>query len=254
MNPRLRATPTPAGFDPGLGPETSSARGWPTVVYFHHVNPTWRHYTSLTPPLLALALDLLLDRFAVVAPTTLRAGVRPDVDKPAVVITFDDCYLDTYEWGLPLLEERGIKATFFAITDAVARSSSVRRARSHGAHMDWSQLADLRDLGHAVGSHTAGHRRLADLPATEVEREVRRGDRALLEHLGTPPSLLAYPYGSVPADAARMSVFRDRLCFGTVRSPARAWDAAPHEIRRTYLPFDSPQTWEALVDGWVSSW
>src|SRR4051812_35195470 len=36
----------PSGHSP---PEVGAAPGWPVVLYFHHVRPDLRHYTSVTP-------------------------------------------------------------------------------------------------------------------------------------------------------------------------------------------------------------
>lgn len=53
-NPRLFAQHSP---------RISSVRGWPLVLYFHHVSTTVHHYTALTPRQFALGLDMVLEHF-----------------------------------------------------------------------------------------------------------------------------------------------------------------------------------------------
>lgn len=67
----------------------------------------------------------LKDRFEIV---TLREAIRywssDDVklsalDAPLACVTFDDGYLDNYRYAAPILDQLGVKATFFVTTDFV---------------------------------------------------------------------------------------------------------------------------------------
>jgi peptidoglycan/xylan/chitin deacetylase (PgdA/CDA1 family) len=235
-----------------MSPHQGSVSGWPLVLYFHHVHQEIRHYTSLLPSQFELALDLLSQRFEMLSPVEyfLGTGIRSSATTTAL-ITIDDCYRDAYDWALPALESRGLKAVFFAITDRVAAASG-RNGPPEETFMSWPQLREVMELGHLVGSHTASHAPLRGRTEAEVHREVTLADQVLLEELGISRPLLAYPFGSVPRDPGSHRVLRDRLCFGTVRSSARPWDLAPLAVRRTYLPFDDCQTWPRLVEGWAS--
>lgn len=240
---------TPVGSPTGhLAPDEGSSRGWPTVLYFHHVHPTLDHYTAVRPAELAAMLDLVLERFELVDPADVAAGgIRPSAGRPRLLLTFDDGHRDVRRWGLPLLAARDIRALFFVVTDAVERRSE----GGGGPSMTWDELAGLRDLGHVVGSHTAGHVRLAEQPTTTVRLQVRRADDALSRHLGVGRPPFAYPYGSVPAGSPDLPELQGRLAFGTVRSPAQPWDVQPLAVRRTYLPSRQPERWAPLLDRWA---
>lgn len=247
MTAPATATPATAPAEQ-LAPDGGSSRGWPTVLYFHHVHPTLDHYTAVSPDQLAAMLDLALERFEVVDPGEVAAAaVRPRPGRPRLLLTFDDGHRDVRRWGLPLLAARGIRALFFVVTDAVARRSD----GGGGPSMTWGELAELRDLGHVVGSHTAGHLRLADQPPAVVRHQVRSADEALARHLGTDRPPFAYPFGSMPAGAPQAAELRGRLAFGTVRAPALPWDVQPSAVRRTYLPSRQPERWVPLIQGWA---
>jgi hypothetical protein len=49
-------------------PELGSAKGWPVVVYFHHIVPVAKNYTQITATNLELGLDIILQHFHPVSP------------------------------------------------------------------------------------------------------------------------------------------------------------------------------------------
>ena len=86
----------------------------------------------------------------------------------AVLITFDDAYLDNLENAVPILQQHGYPAVLFAPIGYL----DGRRPLPHDEHLagrgivnrtlDWSQLAELESGGVRVESHGIGHRPLAD--------------------------------------------------------------------------------------------
>ena len=73
-----------------------------------------------------------------------------------VSITFDDGFASTYTNALPVLTERGIKATVYVTTDFIGSPG----------YMTWDQVISLQnDYGWEIGSHTVTHAELEGLPA-----------------------------------------------------------------------------------------
>jgi peptidoglycan/xylan/chitin deacetylase (PgdA/CDA1 family) len=74
----------------------------------------------------------------------------------AVSLTFDDGTLDQYLLAFPELEKRGIKATFFVVTDPRGerywQDSEHRRAL-----FSWGQAREMAISGHEIGSHGKTH-------------------------------------------------------------------------------------------------
>lgn len=129
------------------------------------------------------------------------------VPSRALLLTFDDCFLDLGVEALPLLREFGAQAVAFVVTGKI------------GGSYDWDAalgapqlpLLDAEGLAAAaefltIGSHTRTHRALNRLPDDDLASEIE-GSIADLEALGLPcPRFLAYPYGEhgpAVAEAAR---------------------------------------------------
>ncbi len=91
----------------------------------------------------------------------VRAATWPRGKSGAASLTFDDGTKDHYRIAAPVLEEMGVRGTFYVITDKVGggfwNDSGTTRAV-----MSWDQLAALASAGHEIGSHSATHSNLTD--------------------------------------------------------------------------------------------
>lgn len=117
----------------------------------------------------------------------------------AAVITFDDGYRNFYTVAAPLLSERKMPAAMFVIVDRV-RQNGDALTRSwtdtdDENYLSWSEIKNLTVEGVEFGSHTCTHRKLTELPAAEVDTELRRSKEAITRQLQLPDLPLAYPYG-----------------------------------------------------------
>jgi len=129
-----------------------------------------------------------------------RQRQAPLPDK-AIILTFDDGKADALGIVLPALRRRGMRATFFVITDFVGRAG----------YLSWDGVRALADAGMEIGSHTATHPRLPDLPDARAQYELVESRLTLLSELHRPVEALAYPYNSVRArieKAARAAGYR----------------------------------------------
>ncbi|WP_026341597.1 polysaccharide deacetylase family protein [Actinomadura atramentaria] len=231
-------------------PEVGSAPGWPVVLYFHHVDPDIRHYTCVSPAAFDAALAGLGERFRPLDPRAVPAVVEAGGSaEPTCLLTFDDGYADVLEHALPIMERRGWRAVHFVSTDLVGTVED-HPVRGRLRHLTWDELAELTRRGHVVASHGCSHTPFDRLPPAEVRREAARAGAVLAARLPGAPDWLAYPYGIPPGPGVELP----ELCFGSVKAPALAWDAAPREIRRTYLPADGRERWETCMDEWRRPW
>lgn len=126
----------------------------------------------------------------------------------AVVLHFDNGWLDTFSVVLPILREFGATATCFPITDGVEAATAVRsvavRTLTEGVvekpFMNWDQTQALCDAGWEIGAHTATHCKVADQHQeqgdTGVLREAETANALFVKHLGAAPTHFAYPSGS----------------------------------------------------------
>ncbi len=115
------------------------------------------------------------------------------------------------------------------------------RALNDSCFMSPSELRALltHDLA-GIGAHTTSHRALADLEASEVEREMSDNRQYLEDLLDRPALHLAYPYGNALACGERDFRIAERLGFRsavtTRTSPVFAQHRGhPHQIPRIGL-------------------
>lgn len=219
------------------------------MLYFHHVHPDLRHYTSVTPSAFDRALAQVGEQLAPlspqVVPSVREAAGHPE---PTCLLTFDDGYADVFDHALPIMERRGWRAIMFVSVDLVGQVEQ-HPVRGPLGHMTWDQLEELTRRGHVVASHGCAHIPYSRLLADAAQADLDNAQRVLRERLPGAPDWFAYPFGELPARKLRLP----SLCFGSIKAPARPWDAAPHEIRRTYLPADESPRWEHCITEWRQS-
>ncbi len=151
-----------------------------------------------------------IGRWLAVSPTTLdshiayfkRHGYRfvaardlADSWEPKTVcLTFDDAYQSTLENGVPLLKERGVIATLYAVPSHVGSNSAWDHGRAQPL-AGWDALREAQRNGFEIGNHTLTHPRLATVDAETARLEVVEAHKRLIAE-GLRPGSFCYPYGS----------------------------------------------------------
>ena len=87
----------------------------------------------------------------------MKTGVLPG-NKPGIMLTFDDGYIDNYKMALECLEENELTGWFMVSTDLVGTNG----------YMDYIQLKDLVLRGHVIGDHTATHHRMSEEDTEQI--------------------------------------------------------------------------------------
>ena len=107
-----------------------------------------------------------------------------DPTRPMVALTFDDGPHAVYtDQILDILEEHGAVATFFEVARNLSKApDAVRRAA---------------DLGCEIGSHSYRHANLGKMDQAAQQADQAAADALFQEVLGTTPTLLRPPYGSM---------------------------------------------------------
>lgn len=102
-----------------------------------------------------------------------------------VVLCFDDGGRSDVETALPLLQEFGMRASFFINSAYVGRAG----------YLDWSGIQALQRAGMGIESHGHEHCALPLLPRRELESQLRRARHMLQDGAGTRVRYLAAPFG-----------------------------------------------------------
>lgn len=123
----------------------------------------------------------------------------------SAVITFDDGHRNFYTAAAPLLESHQMRAVMFLISNRVVTDGSrldAWRENDDQDYLSWDEVRELLSRGFEFGSHTCSHRKLPQIPASEVERELDDSRNEIEHHIALERLPLAYPYGMTSDDIA----------------------------------------------------
>jgi hypothetical protein len=150
-------------------------RGKVKTLFYHNVLPNTAAFPdALTPAEFENQLVLIKQKYNPVHLDESGAIVGFAPDRINVLITFDDGFINNYEYVFPILVKHGLKATFFLIVDCLEAESTrviaerysraTEEARTEYRTVSLSQIQEMMAAGMTFGSHTFSH---TDLAQTE---------------------------------------------------------------------------------------
>ena len=143
-----------------------------------------------------------------------------------VILTFDDGYTDNYEYMLPLIEERGMKAVVYMITNKIGTKG----------YLTWDMLREMQKRGVEIGSHTANHIPLTTLPADKQKDEVRLS-KLLMEWNGINTVFsLSYPNGAYDSELPTLLEREEYLNAVTGDPGINTASTGPYLLKRINVP------------------
>lgn len=105
----------------------------------------------------------------------------------AIIITFDDNLDGQFSHAQPIMDERGIKGTFYVITGSV----------------DWTKASTAAAAGHEIGSHSVTHANLANIPEADAIAEVQNSYNHIVTNIPEQDAItIAWPFGSTTLAAS----------------------------------------------------
>ena len=193
--------------------------GFPILEY-HMVKedapPKAKPYV-VPPEDFAAQLDYLLaEGYTTITPqdyARARKGKQELPEKP-IILSFDDGYEDNYRVILPMLEERGMKAVFYVVTNDIGLPG----------YMTWDNLFDMERRGMEIGSHTANHIPLTELPP-EKQRDELRLSKLMLEWKGL-KTIYSFSYPNGAYDAGIVAMLQEEEYLTAVTGDAGLNDRA----------------------------
>ncbi|BBX20091.1 polysaccharide deacetylase [Mycolicibacterium duvalii] len=172
------------------------------VLLYHAVTDDpagWLAPFTVTPKTFARHVDIIMGsgRTAITV-TELCSGLAGRTALPSrpVVITFDDGFADFFSAAQYLASHR-LPSTLYVCTGGLRGRGPrpVDLALPPADMLDWSQLAELGDLGVEVGAHTHHHPQLDLMREEAAVDEIRRSKASLEDSLGFEVPSFAYPHG-----------------------------------------------------------
>ena len=195
------------------------------MLIYHHINPHAGDTVTVTPEVFAAQMTFLAESgFSPVSIDDLMGALcrGEKLGNKAVVLTFDDGWVDNYLYAIPVLKRLKFHASFFIITGRVDSSSNggirdfsdiplhevaklcIQSGESNRVVLDWDLIRNIeKDELFRFYSHTVSHRRCAGLSGAELANELVESKLRLESELGRTCSYLCWPYGSYTDDTIK---------------------------------------------------
>ena len=183
------------------------------ILFYHRVS-TDRDELAVDPKSFAEQMDYLAAE-AYRAVDVLSAIDLLDSGEPlarTVGLSFDDGFLDVAENALPILSERGFRATVFVATGIIDGRASFTWYPNPPPLLTWDDIVELdRDGTLRFEAHSVTHPDLRALDAATAKEEIAGSKRELENRLGRVVHAFSYPsglYGERERDIVAEAGFR----------------------------------------------
>ncbi len=226
------------------------------VLMYHHVNSHKGDMVTVTPDVFEGQMRYLREAgFKTLTIEELVSYISGEtvLEQRAVVVTFDDGWLDNFIYAFPIMKRYNINASIFVVTDWVNNSKTgaslpltvythkeskllINSGFTGEVSLSWDHIRTMQDTGLAeFYAHTRSHARCSNMSEKELLIELGESKVAIENHLGKPCPYLCWPYGSY--DDAALKVARDvgyKALFTTVNGVVSP-GSDPFAIRRIVI-------------------
>lgn len=129
--------------------------------------------------------------------------------KKAVIITFDDVYVNQLELAYPLLQKYGLKASFFIPFQYVDGVDEWNTGNER--LMSVAQLKSMDEATIELGLHSFAHKKYDELSEAEIDEDFEKCKAFIIENQLNISNVLAYPYGKFPRKNPEQNMFFNLL-------------------------------------------
>lgn len=219
------------------------------ILLYHHVAPTgaiprapeasegW-HFTHSPEGFERQLLELRRRgyKFVSLAQLVNEIGKCGSESARTAVITFDDGWVDNYEFALPILKKLDVPATFFVTSAHLGEGTQDEK------RLSVEQLKELLAARMSIGGHSRTHPNLTRLPLEQARAEIAGCKADLEEALGVKIQFFAYPGGAFNRDVAQLTQEAGYAAACSVLGPARNDRSSIYWLYRDVLT-ESINTW-----------
>ena len=147
-----KATPAPSATPI---PEPVDLKSQVIVLCYHRFEDKPKDSLAIKPTDFEAQMQALKDNgITVISMADFLAWRRGEkgIPEKSAIISIDDGYLSGYNVAWPILKKFGYPFTMFIYTDYIKGGP-----KSGGQSISWDQLAEMRDAGVDIESHTVSH-------------------------------------------------------------------------------------------------
>ncbi len=180
------------------------------ILFYHRVADRHPNPWTISRRDFVKHLDWLQSHFDIVSLSEAQARIRRTVNaRPTIALTFDDGYAENCDFAIPELLRRGLTATYFVVSQAVAENRPFVHDRLEHLQLAPNTVNEIRDIHRAgieIGAHTRTHCDLGSVSAGAELAEETIGSVREIESWGiTPIRYFSFPYG-LPANTSQAAV------------------------------------------------
>ncbi|MGB8169597.1 MAG: polysaccharide deacetylase family protein [Chthoniobacteraceae bacterium] len=171
-----------------------------------------------------------------------------NVPSRSAIITIDDGYNSAYDVAWPILKKFDYPFTLFIYTDYVKGGP-----KSGGGSLTWGQLAEMRDAGVGIQSHTISHpdlrgkRHKGQDYETWLWNELNGSKEMLEQKLGLKVTALAVPYERYDDHVKEMAEKAGYEMVFTVNGEKLAYDTPANALGRYMIQSNEPKIFASAV-------
>jgi len=187
------------------------------VLMYHHVNPHKGDMVTVTPTTFERQMEYLSEAgYKTLTLDELLSYIKGDLvlQQKAVVVTFDDGWLDNYIYAFPVLKKYNIHASIFIVTNIIERASRdggkpptvvpthreskliMQKGEEHEVFLRWDIIKEMAE-SELIGffSHAKTHASCDFLSEPELSEELEASKHVIEERLKKPCPFLCWPFG-----------------------------------------------------------
>ncbi|MCX7549981.1 polysaccharide deacetylase family protein [Xanthomarina sp. F2636L] len=183
------------------------------ILMYHSVSSNLEESKDLT-----IAVSKLEEQFAYLKENGYQSLHFKDIQtikgasgfpKKAVIITFDDVYVNQLELAYPLLNKYKFKACFYVPFKYVNGTDSWNTDDEN--IMSVAQLKSLDPEVIELGMHSFSHKKYHEMSVEEIQSDFDLCKEFIVENKLEVHNTLAYPYGKYPRKGVEKEQFFDLL-------------------------------------------
>jgi len=174
---------------------------------YHKINPEKSDFLTVRSVDFERQIDFLLQKgyqFLSLSEILNLLEAGKQIPDKSVLITFDDGYQNNFDYALPILKKRKLKATVFLPVSFIGKTNIWDQGSDH--------LMNVETLKEAMpyfefGLHSFLHQDMSKISQDEIREDFQACKNALeAENIHYLP-VLAYPYGRYPKNVESFQLF-----------------------------------------------
>jgi len=191
-----------------LGIPSAAVRNWrrrlqgnfPVTILYHHLVSDSPHRMGISTDYFFKHIQFLRKHFQIVSLGQAIEMLRSNnVQRPTLVLTFDDGYRDNFLTLRAIVEQTGVPVTLFISSGQVTQQAEFAHDIANGCRgflpLTWSQLRQLHASGFEIGSHTRTHFDCGSRDIAQLQDEIAGSKAELETQLGEKIEFFSFPFG-----------------------------------------------------------